>query len=124
MTDITSHLHKLIETHGFISTAIKVPFMDYLSQKHGKKIDMKETNRTLSKLVDERRVVRVTFGKHMYYAASPEQQQRLLFSHVIQAFKSDAKVVPEKPADESQEPTIVETVKLAVNSNKHTDGLL
>jgi len=60
----------IIAKHGSRSPKVKVPFAAYLSALSGEPVSNTKANQTLTWLVEEKVLARVTLGKHMYYTAN------------------------------------------------------
>lgn len=57
----------IIAKHGAVSPKVKVPFAAYLSAASGQPVSNTKANQTLTWLVEEKKLARVTLGKRMYY---------------------------------------------------------
>lgn len=57
----------IIAKHGSRSPLVKVPFAAYLSAVSGEPVSNTKANQTLTWLIEQQALARVTLGKHMYY---------------------------------------------------------
>jgi len=57
----------IIAKHGSRSPLVKVPLAAYLSALSGELVSNTKANQTLTWLIEQQALARVTLGKHMYY---------------------------------------------------------